>query len=39
MCMFVFIDADGWDLIVCGFASAMPKKEVRKSSLKKESAI
>ena len=40
MGIFVFIDADSWDLIVCG-ALHLPcmKKELNESSLRKESAI
>ena len=41
MCMFVFIDADSWDVIVHDSASDLlcMKKELRESLLKKESAI
>ena len=38
MCMFVFIDADSWDLIIRDFLRCM-KKEMRKSWHRKESAI
>ena len=38
MCMFVFIDADRWDLIIRDFLRCM-KKEMRKSWHRKESAI
>ena len=38
MCMFVFIDADSWDLILRDSLRCM-KKELRDSLLRKESAI
>ena len=41
MCMFVFIDADSWDLILRDSASDLQcmKKELHESLLRKESAI